>query len=177
MEKILHTKFGTAKIHKNNYYMITSHKEGNNGKLLHRLIYEDFWNVKLPQEIHVHHKDGNKINNCILNLEAITKAEHTYLHMKGVPKSDETKHKLSESMKGENHPFYGKYGKQHPNAKYILWDSAKVTYNKKNMFSRNRKPNPCKCFRLRYKGYAINIGSFHDPLSCEIINDLITEMI
>lgn len=35
---ILHTKFGTAKINKKGHYQITSRKEGNGGKLLHRLM-------------------------------------------------------------------------------------------------------------------------------------------
>lgn len=46
MSEILHTKFGNAKID-NGYYRITSWKEGNNGKLLHRLIWEDFWKTEI----------------------------------------------------------------------------------------------------------------------------------
>lgn len=50
------TKFGSASINHNGYYQIKSIVEGNRGKLLHRLIYEDFWNVSLPEEIGVHHE-------------------------------------------------------------------------------------------------------------------------
>lgn len=78
----LHTKWGTASL-KRGYYFITSTKEGNKNKPLHRLFYEDFWGVKLPQEIVVHHKDGNKTNNCILNLEAMHITTHSKLHNTG----------------------------------------------------------------------------------------------
>ena len=83
--------FGKCKIQKDGYFHIISRKEGNMGKLLHRLIYERFYDVKLPKEIHVHHIDGNKTNNCICNLEALTKSEHHKIH-----------------MIGENNPSYGK---------------------------------------------------------------------
>lgn len=79
----LQTKFGNATIASNGYYCISSSREGNHKKLLHRLIYEDFWGVKLPEEIVVHHKDENKLNNCILNLEAMEDKEHRSLHSAG----------------------------------------------------------------------------------------------
>ena len=96
MDEVLHTKFGTASCPDGRYYKITSKQEGNHNKYLHRLIYEDFWGVKLPKQIHIHHKDNNKKNNCILNLEAITGSEHMTLHMmednpfKNQKHSDET---------------------------------------------------------------------------------------
>ena len=47
----LHTKYGTACfINKGKgYYFISSSKEGNRGKALHRLIYEDYYNTKIHQ--------------------------------------------------------------------------------------------------------------------------------
>ena len=105
MNNVLHTKWGTAKVY-DEYYVIMTKQEGNFNKKLHRLIYESFWGVKLPEEIVVHHKDGNKLNNCILNLEAMTKSEHTTHHMIGNTynlgnhRSDETKHKQSISKIG-----------------------------------------------------------------------------
>ena len=35
--------------------------------------------------------------------------EHSRLHMKGKHPSEETRKKISEANKGENHPFYGKH--------------------------------------------------------------------
>ena len=91
MNKRVNTIFGTATINNTGYYQIDDKKSENHKKLLHRLIYQRFWGVKLPSEVIIHHKDQDKLNNCILNLEAMTRAEHNTLH-----------------NKGENHPNYGK---------------------------------------------------------------------
>ena len=48
MSDVLYTKFGTARLNKLGYYLITSRSEGNNGKLLHRLIFEDFYQIPPP---------------------------------------------------------------------------------------------------------------------------------
>lgn len=140
----LKTKFGNVKINNRGYYKITSSKEGDTNKLLHRLIYEDFWGVELPKEIHVHHKDGNKLNNCILNLEAMTKSEHSKLHMEGENNpfygkhhSLETRQKISDANKGKKHTdesklkmsivknttgYFRVYKNKHPNCKQgFIW--------------------------------------------------------
>lgn len=89
MKNEFKTKYGNVKINKG-YYVVTSSKEGNNMKLYHRLIFEDFYGY-IPEEYVIHHKDGNKLNNCILNLQLLRKSEHHSLH-----------------NKGENNPFYKK---------------------------------------------------------------------
>ncbi len=96
LSKTLHTKWGTAKITGAGYYQITNN-HAINTKKLHRLIYEDFWGVRLPPEIVIHHKDGNRDNNCILNLEAMTKSEHSSLHNSKRDVVLETKVNLSKS--------------------------------------------------------------------------------
>ena len=63
LHETLHSKYGTAKISNDGYYRISSGKEGNNRKYLHRLIFEDFYGP-IPENCHVHHKDGNKLNIC-----------------------------------------------------------------------------------------------------------------
>lgn len=45
-------------------------------KLLHRIVYEAF-NGAIPYGFQVHHKDGNKRNNRLSNLEAISIREHS----------------------------------------------------------------------------------------------------
>lgn len=125
------TEFGTAKINKNGYYQITSGKEGNNHKLLHRLIFEKFYNIKLDEEfpngIIIHHEDENKTNNEIWNLIPMTREEHQRMHNigKSMPEhvkqallkanigkkiSEETKMKMRKSLpdnSGEKNPRYG----------------------------------------------------------------------
>lgn len=130
------TKYGNAKINPKGYYHITSGKEGNNGKLLHRLIYEDFWGITLPSEIDIHHKDGNKINNCILNLEALSHVEHSSSHktgenhyLYGKTHSDETRRKISESQ--NNSGYYRVYKNNDKNCKqgfiwrYLYYENGK----------------------------------------------------
>ena len=74
------TKFGRAKINQYGYWQISSSKEGNDGKLLHRLIYEDYHKCTVFPNAIIHHKDENKLNNNPKNLEIISKADHNRLH-------------------------------------------------------------------------------------------------
>lgn len=97
MSETLHTKWGNARIQNNEYYRISSKKEGNNGKYLHKLIFEDFYGFEVPDSYVVHHKDGNMTNNCILNLQLLHEKEHLSLH-----------------NKGENNSMYGLKGELSP---------------------------------------------------------------
>lgn len=114
MKKTLHTKYGNAKISNKGYYVITSKKEGNNMKSLHRLIAKDYFGDWIDEplingeQIDIHHIDGNPLNNCVLNLLPLPKSEHHKLHNSGENHpnygkhlSDETKRKISESHKGK----------------------------------------------------------------------------
>lgn len=100
--KSLTTQFGTARINNNGYWQITSGKEGNHLKYLHRLIYETFHKCTLFKDATVHHKDGDKLNNRINNLELMSKSEHKKLHNQTAIVSDETRRKRSEAMKGRH---------------------------------------------------------------------------
>lgn len=91
MSTTLQTPFGTANLDSNGYYHITSRKEGNHGKYLHRLIFEDFYKIILPDNIFIHHNDENPLNNNIWNLIPLTKKEHNMLH-----------------NTAEKHPFFNK---------------------------------------------------------------------
>lgn len=91
MMNTLKTKFGTAKPTTRGYYRITSTKEGNANKLLHRLIWEEFWGCEIPKGYVIHHKNGNIQDNCILNLQLMRYKDHASMH-----------------NKGEKHPMYGK---------------------------------------------------------------------
>ena len=58
---------------KNNGYMFNFTKK----KLyLHRYIWQKH-NGEIPKGFDVHHKDGNKLNNDIDNLDCISRSEHT----------------------------------------------------------------------------------------------------
>lgn len=100
----LRTKYGNARLNKKGYYTITSRKEGNNQKKLHRLIYEDYHKVTLLSWADIHHIDGDKKNNDISNLELLSHGEHSRQHMIGdrnPMKSEKSRLKLSNFRKGK----------------------------------------------------------------------------
>ena len=97
MSTKVETKFGTATLCNDGYYHITSKKEGNNGKKLCRLVFEDFYNITLPTEIHIHHNDENKTNDEIWNLIPLTANEHTTLHNNKREYTDDFKINISKS--------------------------------------------------------------------------------
>lgn len=94
------TKFGTAYKDYQGYMRISSVKEGNHNKFVHRLVFEDFYKIKLPSNIIIHHLDGNKQNNEIWNLIPLTNEEHSRLHHTGVKFTEERCKKISEAKKG-----------------------------------------------------------------------------
>lgn len=68
-----------------------------NGKRyrLHRYVWE-YYNGKIPKGYHIHHKDHNKDNNELDNLELLTKQEHIKIHMNEM--SEETKQKYRNNL-------------------------------------------------------------------------------
>jgi hypothetical protein len=104
----LETKFGNAcfiKAHGKGYYVISSSKEGNRGKQLHRLIYEDH-HGPIPKGMQIHHIDGDTTNNDISNLEMVSISEHNKIHKVGNKNcvgremSEETRQKIREKRLG-----------------------------------------------------------------------------
>lgn len=107
MDKIF-TKFGSAIINEGGYYRIRSTKEGNRNKFLHRLVWEDWYGVSVPDGYVIHHIDGNRLNNEIWNLQCVQNNIHNKHHMlknnpwKDKNLSEEHKNKIKKSMMGKN---------------------------------------------------------------------------
>ena len=49
---------------------------------MHRYVWK-FYNGDIPKGYDIHHKDGNKLNNKIENLEILSHSEHTKLYASG----------------------------------------------------------------------------------------------
>jgi len=94
----------------NGYYRVTFAKNGKKvQKYLHRLLAEYF--IPNPLNLpHVNHKDGNKLNCALDNLEWVTAQENT-IHA--------YKHGLINHVCGKNHPNYGKFGGESKRAKAV----------------------------------------------------------
>ena len=78
---MIKTRFGNAYKRKDGYYQISSGV--NQGKLLHRLIYEECYGP-IPSGFIVHHINGDKENNDPSNLMLLSKSNHHHLHTCGV---------------------------------------------------------------------------------------------
>ena len=76
----LHTQFGNVTLSNNEgYYKIVSRNEGHYQERWHRVIFESFYGP-IPNGCIIHHIDGNKTNNCIMNLQLLTRSNHNRQH-------------------------------------------------------------------------------------------------
>ena len=101
-------------------------------KYKHWLLHQYIWitvNGDIPEGYDVHHKDGNRQNNSIYNLELLTIKEHHELHGSNIYK--ETKKKMSESHKGKSSHMLGKHHSEETR--------NKISENKKGTISNKRK--------------------------------------
>jgi hypothetical protein len=61
---------------KTGYWISTTHPR----KRMHVVVWE-FYKSEIPKGFHIHHKDNNKSNNNISNLNLISSHDHANLHM------------------------------------------------------------------------------------------------
>ena len=126
MSNKIQTKYGTATLQKNGYYYITSRKEGNYKKLLHRLIYEDYWKVTLLPIANIHHINEDKTDNRIENLEIIHRDNHIGLHSKRLWENKEYRKRKLDSMT-KNYARITKRGSRRGQQLYtIVFNSKRI---------------------------------------------------
>ena len=68
----------------------------------HRYFIEQHLGRKLDVSEAVHHKNHNRSDNRLENLEVMDHGAHTTMHHTGLKRSDETRRRISESLKKEN---------------------------------------------------------------------------
>lgn len=68
-------------------------------KYAHRVIMEQKLGRKLENNEVVHHKNGDKTDNRMCNLELMTRSEHIRLHEIGLVKTKSHRKKISEGLK------------------------------------------------------------------------------
>ena len=102
------TKYGVCSIGSMGYYKVTSAKEGNQGKSLHCLIWEDHYGKPVPKGYNIHHINGNKLDNRIQNLQCVEHKIHSSFHSRGKITSLETRRKMSDAQCGEKCKLYRK---------------------------------------------------------------------
>lgn len=141
-------------------YLLVTLTKPDSRKLckVHRIVAEAF--IENPESKRcVNHKDGNKENNCVENLEWVTYSENMHhaadnelwvswnkgKHPEGRPRSDETRRKISEANIGKAHHtqkhteetkrkiseiLKGKMtGAEHPRAKTVKCVETGVIYS------------------------------------------------
>lgn len=81
MKTHIKTIHGNASLNRSGYYRITSRKEGNGGRLLHSVIWEEHYKKTVPKDYNIHHIDGNKQNNNINNLQCVKTSIHHRYHI------------------------------------------------------------------------------------------------
>lgn len=103
------TKYGTATLSKNGYFELTT-SQGGKSRLLHKRIWEDFYNKKVPDSYVIHHMNGDKTDNRIQNLQCCSRSNHIKFHAKNNTFTHTTqwKENASKFRKGKNNPMYGK---------------------------------------------------------------------
>ena len=95
----IQTKYGTV-TEKNGWYYISSNEHGHRGKALHRVIFEDYHRCILLPHANIHHRNFDKHDNRIENLQLLSASEHQKIHKARYKPSKEHCEAISKGLKG-----------------------------------------------------------------------------
>lgn len=104
----------------------------------YRRIYEKYHDVILSSDIDIHHIDGNRKNNDIDNLLAVTREEHIKIHLEqGDHGAANLLSKGKVDVSGERNPMYGTEPWNKGKTGLIPWNKGVTGY--KNKYPKNVK--------------------------------------
>lgn len=63
-------------------------------KVIHRYVWE-FYNGEIPEGYDIHHKDGNRANNDITNLEMLERSEHKKYHSEHLSEEERERRRVN----------------------------------------------------------------------------------
>ena len=72
-----------------------------------RKIWEEYWREEVPEGYIVHHVDRDVTNNDICNLALLTFKYHMQVHRGAIPRPEETRKKISDTLKRRNNAIRG----------------------------------------------------------------------
>lgn len=96
MKQIIFDGHKFTKDEKTGYYLKTTKPRTR----LHIYVWEYYNGCKVPKGFDIHHKDGNKDNNDINNLECVTRKRHNQIHKDS---SKWTEEQMKEARERMNH--------------------------------------------------------------------------
>lgn len=105
------------------------------GQRLHRAIWEHH-NGSIPDGHHIHHRDGNSLNNDIANLECLTAHDHLSSHM-----DEERRNQAREHANTTLRAGYKDWLATDEGSEWIKQHTRRLG----KMVWENRKPEPRKC--------------------------------
>ena len=82
-----HAIFNGQKFYVADGRFISTKVFGKARKYLHRTVWE-YHNGDIPDGMHIHHKDHNKLNDAIQNLQLVTPEEHARIHKEALTEDD-----------------------------------------------------------------------------------------
>lgn len=118
-------------------------------KHAHRFVWENVYG-EIPKGFHVHHKDGNKSNNDISNLEVMSASDHIKMHNEERLKDPKFREFLATNMKEKALPAAIKWHKSEEGRK----KHKEIGF----IFAENCEPVEFECLHCNAKFRAKPIG-------------------
>lgn len=129
-------------------------------KRLHRYVYE-YFNGEIPAGYQIHHKDHNKDNNEIENLQLLTRKEHDKIHYEEMSKEEKERRRKNIKEKAqpkaiewhksvEGKEWHKKHYNNFKSKMHILQDFICLQCGKKFQSTQVRSKYCCNACKAKY---------------------------